>query len=105
MFSETAPAVTFGALKRAVADKGIGADDRVVLLVSGDGLKTPGLVEHLVEPQTIKADSDAFLDTELALGALDRDRCGRGPAGLTAASPCTERRLAKNPRDDCRSVS
>ena len=62
VWGETAPAVAFGALKEAVRRGSVGATDRVVLLVTGDGLKTPGLVEHLVEPQTIKADSDAFLD-------------------------------------------
>jgi len=58
----TAPAVAYGALKQALHRGSVGATDRVVLLVSGDGLKTPGLVEHLVEPHTIKPDSDAFLD-------------------------------------------
>jgi threonine synthase len=46
VFGETAPAVTFGALKQAVSEGSVGGDDRVVLLVSGDGLKTPGLVRH-----------------------------------------------------------
>ena len=85
VFGETAPAVTFGALKRAVADGSIGADDRVVLLVSGDGLKTPGLVRHLVEPRTIKADSDAFLDTELALGGWTETGAVAVRRSLTAA--------------------
>ncbi len=68
VFGETAPAVTFGALKQAVSEGSVGGDDRVVLLVSGDGLKTPGLVRHLVEPRTIKADADLFIEDELARG-------------------------------------
>ena len=34
--------MTLGALRAAVAAGEVGADDRVVLLVTGDGLKTPG---------------------------------------------------------------
>ena len=63
VWGETAPAVTFGALKQAVARGELGPDDRVVLLVTGDGLKTPGLVRHLVEPVLIEPDADALLDS------------------------------------------
>ncbi len=63
VWGETAPAVTFGALKEAVSRGEVGAADRVVLLVSGDGLKTPALVQALAEPRTIAADADAFLDS------------------------------------------
>ena len=62
VWGETAPAVTYGALKEAVRSGELGSADRVVLLVSGDGLKTPGLVSDLVEPLTIKPDADAFID-------------------------------------------
>jgi threonine synthase len=62
VWGETAPAVTYGALKQAIARGELGPADRVVLLVSGDGLKTPGIVSDLVEPITISADADAFLD-------------------------------------------
>src|SRR3954451_16721860 len=62
VWGETAPAVTFGALKQAVARGEVGADDRVVLLVTGDGLKTPGLVHDLVQPVLIQPDADALLD-------------------------------------------
>jgi threonine synthase len=62
VWGETAPAVTFGALKQAVARGELGRADRVVLLVTGDGLKTPGLVQHLVEPVLIEPDADALLD-------------------------------------------
>jgi threonine synthase len=62
IWGETAPATTFGGLKQAVARGELGADDRVVLLVTGDGLKTPGLVQHLVRPVLIEPDADALLD-------------------------------------------
>jgi threonine synthase len=67
IWGETAPAVTFGALKQAVERGELGARDRVVLLVTGDGLKTPGLVRDLVEPIRIEPDADALLDS---LGAI-----------------------------------
>ncbi|CAB4686417.1 MAG: threonine synthase [Actinobacteria bacterium] len=62
VWGETAPAVTFGALKEAVARGVVGPNDRVVLVVSGDGLKTPGLVSHLVDAITIPPDADVVLD-------------------------------------------
>jgi threonine synthase len=62
IWGETAPATTFGALKEAVARGELGGDDRVVMLVTGDGLKTPGLVQDLVRPVLIEPDADALLD-------------------------------------------
>src|SRR5262249_42693122 len=64
VFGETAAGVTVGALRAAVAAGEIGEDDRVVVLVTGTGLKTPQAVaEHetgtVVE---IDADVDALLD-------------------------------------------
>ena len=59
VFGETAPGVTLGALRQAVASGALGESDRVVLLVTGDGLKTP---EHVAEPP-----------------APDRDRAERRP--------------------------
>src|SRR5207253_10905501 len=41
VFGETAAGVTLGALREAVARGELGERDRVVLLVTGDGLKTP----------------------------------------------------------------
>ena len=38
------------------------ASDRVVLLVTGDGQKTPGAVAHTYAPVHIPADADALLD-------------------------------------------
>ena len=46
----------------AVAAGQVGPDDRVVLLVTGDGLKTPGPVAHRLQPVRIDADADALLD-------------------------------------------
>ena len=48
---------------RAAVEAGeAGADDRVVLLVTGDGLKTLGPVAFTYAPVHISADADAFLD-------------------------------------------
>jgi threonine synthase len=66
VWGETAPAVTYGALRQAVDRGELGEADRVVVLVSGDGLKTPGLVSPLVEPISITADADAFLGANAA---------------------------------------
>jgi threonine synthase len=62
IFGETAAGVTLGALREAVRRGEIGADDRVVLLVTGDGLKTPQPVAYAYEPVEIEADADAVLD-------------------------------------------
>jgi threonine synthase len=66
VFGETATGVTLGALKAAVAAGRVGPTSRVVLLVTGDGLKTPGPVAHTYAPISIEADADAFLDDVLA---------------------------------------
>jgi threonine synthase len=62
VFGETAAGVTLGALREAVASGGAGPDDRVVLLVTGDGLKTPGPVADCLKPVHIAANADALLD-------------------------------------------
>ena len=62
VFGETAAGVTLGALRRAVELGEVGSDDRVVLLVTGDGLKTPGPVTDRFAPVEIDADADALLD-------------------------------------------
>ncbi len=64
IFGEGATGVAVGALRAAVARGAIGEQDRVVVLVTGTGLKTPQVVGHeatgsLVE---IEADADALLD-------------------------------------------
>jgi threonine synthase len=63
VFGETAPGVTLGALRAAVQAGEIGEDDRVVLLVTGDGLKTPGLVADRLDPIVIEPDADRILET------------------------------------------
>jgi threonine synthase len=40
----------------------VGPDDEVVLLVTGDGLKTPEPVAELLQPVEIEADADALLE-------------------------------------------
>ena len=65
VFGETATGVTLGALKQAVAAGRVGPRSRVVLLVTGDGLKTPGPVAHTYDPIMIEADADAFVDRVL----------------------------------------
>ena len=62
VFGETAAGVTLGALRAAIAAGGVGSADRVVLLVTGDGLKTLGPVSFTYEPIPIAPDADAFLD-------------------------------------------
>jgi threonine synthase len=66
VFGETAAGVTLGALRAAVAGGEVGGADRVVLLVTGDGLKTLGPVSFTYEPIPISPDADAFLDDVLA---------------------------------------
>ena len=63
VFGETAPAVTLGALREAVERGQLGGSDRVVLLVTGDGLKTPGLVADRYHPIRVQPDADQILET------------------------------------------
>ncbi len=62
IFGETAPGVTLGALREAVRRGELGPDDSVVLLVTGDGLKTPGLVADRLAPTVVAPDSDQILE-------------------------------------------
>jgi threonine synthase len=62
VFGETAAGVTLGALRAAVGRGELGESDRVVLLVTGDGLKTPGLAADRLRPVEIEADADALLE-------------------------------------------
>jgi len=62
VFGETAAGVTLGALRRAVASGAIGKRDTVVLLVTGDGLKTPQPVADRLQPVEVEADADALLE-------------------------------------------
>jgi threonine synthase len=60
VFGETAAGVTLGALREAVRRGELGAGDRVVLLVTGDGLKTPQPSRRRARIE-IDADADALL--------------------------------------------
>lgn len=62
VFGETAAGVTLGALREAVRRGTILPEDEVVLLVTGDGLKTPEPVAARFQPVEIEADADAVLD-------------------------------------------
>jgi threonine synthase len=62
VFGETAAGVTLGALRRAVASGALGERDTVVLLVTGDGLKTPQPVADRLRPIEVEADADALLE-------------------------------------------
>jgi len=66
VFGETATGVTLGALRAAVDAGEVRGRDRVVLVVTGDGLKTPAPVAFTYAPVRIAADADAFLDGVLA---------------------------------------
>src|SRR6476661_8759870 len=60
IFGETAAGVTVGALRAAAAAGAIGEHDRVVVLVTGTGLKTPQLIEARAGTE-IEADVDELL--------------------------------------------
>jgi threonine synthase len=62
VFGETAPATALGALKEAVRLGELGEEDRVVLLVTGDGLKTPALVADRLQPVLVDPDADLILE-------------------------------------------
>jgi threonine synthase len=68
VFGETAAGVTLGALRAAVRDGAVGRDDTVVLLVTGDGLKTPQPVAGRVRPVEVEPDADTVLEL-LGVGA------------------------------------
>jgi threonine synthase len=62
VFGETAVAVTVGALREARRRGEIGQRDRVVLIVSGDGLKTPSVVADRLVPSVVQPDADSILE-------------------------------------------
>jgi threonine synthase len=62
VFGETAPAVALGALRAAVARGELGESDSVVLVVTGDGLKTPALVADRLDPTVVAPDADSILE-------------------------------------------
>jgi threonine synthase len=62
VFGETAAGVTLGALREAVRQGSVGSRDTVVLLVTGDGLKTPQPIAERVRPIGVAPDADALLE-------------------------------------------
>ncbi len=62
IFGETAAGVTLGALREAIRQGEVSESDRVVLMISGDGLKTPDPINERLAPVEIEADADAMLD-------------------------------------------
>jgi threonine synthase len=68
VFGETAAGVALGALRTAVERGELGPDDRVVLCVTGDGLKTPQQVTEFHRPVEIDPDVDVLL-SELGVSA------------------------------------
>jgi threonine synthase len=62
VFGETAAGVTLGALREAVRSAAVGEEDTVVLLVTGDGLKTPQPIAGRLRPVHVEADADALLE-------------------------------------------
>ena len=61
VFGEAAAGICLGALREAIREGTVAADDCVVLLVTGDGLKTPGPVADRIATIEIEADADALL--------------------------------------------
>ena len=62
IFGETAAGATLGALSEAVRRGELGENDTVVLLVTGDGLKTPQPVADRLQPISVEADADVLLE-------------------------------------------
>jgi threonine synthase len=62
VFGETAAGVTLGALRAAVEEGTVGKRDTIVLLVTGDGLKTPQPVAERLAPVVVEPDADALLE-------------------------------------------
>ena len=62
IFTETAGGVTTAVLARLAAERAIGPHERVVLYITGDGLKTPDAVAGAVRPIEISPTVDAFAE-------------------------------------------
>jgi threonine synthase len=62
IFTETAGGVTTATLAKLAANGALGAEDRVVLVITGDGLKTLDAVRGTFTQYEIDADYDAFVD-------------------------------------------
>jgi len=62
VFGETAAGTTLGALQAALANGDIEHDDEVIVLVSGDGLKTPEPVSRRLQPVGIEPNVASVLE-------------------------------------------
>jgi threonine synthase len=63
IFTETAGGVTTAVLRKLAESGHIGADDRVVLFITGDGLKTLDAVRECVSPYEVEPALDSFYRT------------------------------------------
>jgi threonine synthase len=63
IFTETAGGVTTAVLAKLAQRGDIGADDRVVLYITGDGLKTLDAVRDIVTPYEVEPSVDSFAET------------------------------------------
>ena len=62
IFTETAGGVTTATLARLARERRIGADESVVLVITGDGLKTLDAVRDTFEAHEIEPSFDAFVE-------------------------------------------
>ena len=69
IFTETAGGVTAATLAKLARSGAIGEDERVVLVITGDGLKTLDAVRGTFEVATIKAELDSFEALEATVTA------------------------------------
>jgi threonine synthase len=63
IFTETAGGVTTAVLKKLAERGDIGADERVVLVITGEGLKTLDAVREVVKTYDIEPDAKSFAET------------------------------------------
>src|SRR5215218_3512194 len=63
IFTETAGGVTTAVLRKLAERGDIGADERVVLVITGEGLKTLDVVRGTFETHEISANFDDFVET------------------------------------------
>ena len=70
IFTETAGGVVISCLKRLAYQKVIGKDDVTVVYITGNGLKTQEVVEHVVAPVSISPTFDSFETTFADLNIL-----------------------------------
>jgi threonine synthase len=67
VFTETAGGVTTAVLAKLAARGDIGADERVVLVITGEGLKTLDAVRDVVSVQRVKPTAASFAESVLVV--------------------------------------